>query len=208
MKKFFFLPFFLFASIPLMSMELVVFTSEKTIVAEKIEFDGDFVTLHLPGGNKMGCPRNQILKSYSGYIPPPEEKEPEKNLPAEIPYREIIAKACQKEGLDLKLVAAVIKVESNFNPYAVSPKGAKGLMQLMPSVQNDYKVKNVFDPKENIFAGVKYLKHLIDECEGDFGLALAAYNAGLKRVKDAEGLPDITETKNYVAKILTIYPTL
>lgn len=208
MKKFFFLLFFLFALIPLFSMELVVFTSEKTIVAEKIEFDGDFVTLYLPGGNKIGCPKNQILKSYSGYIPPLEEKEPEKKLPAEIPYREIIAKACQKEGLDLKLVAAVIKVESNFNPYAVSPKGAKGLMQLMPSVQKDYKVKNVFDPKENIFAGVKYLKFLIDKCHGDLGLALAAYNAGLKRVKDAEGLPEIAETKNYVAKILTIYPTL
>lgn len=208
MKKFLFLTFLLFAAIPIFSMELVVFTSEKTIVAEKIEFEGDFVTLYLPGGHKMGCPKDQILKSYSGYIPPPDEKEPEKNLSAEIPYREIIAKACQKEGLDLKLVAAVIKVESNFNPRAISPKGAKGLMQLMPSVQKDYKVKNVFDPQENIFAGVKYLKYLIDECYGDLGLALAAYNAGLKRVKDAEGLPEISETKNYVAKILTIYPTL
>ena len=189
-------------------MELVVFTSEKTLVAEKIEFQDNLVILHLPGGNKIGCSKNLILKSYSGYVPPPDEKEPEKNLPKEIPYRDIIAKACQKEGLDLKLVAAVIKIESNFNPYAVSTKGAKGLMQLMPSVQKDYKVKNAFDPEENIFAGVKYLKRLIDECSGDLGLALAAYNAGLKRVKEAEGFPEISETKNYVAKILTIYPTL
>lgn len=208
MKRLFLFLFLTAYSCFFTAMELVVFTSEKTIVAEKIVFEGDFVTLHLPGGNKMGCPKDQIVKSYSGYIPPPEEQEPEKNLPPEIPYREIIAKACQKEGLDLKLVAAVIKVESNFNPRAISPKGAKGLMQLMPSVQKDYKVKNVFDPYENICAGVKYLKQLIDECYGDLGLALAAYNAGLKRVKDAEGLPDITETKNYVAKILTIYPTL
>ncbi len=208
MKKMILLGFLFVLSFSTFSMELVVFASEKTIVAEKIEFNDDFVTLYLPGGNKMGCPKDQIVKSYSGYIPPPSEKEPEKSLPAEIPYREIIAKVCQKEGLDVKLVAAVIKVESNFNPGAISPKGAKGLMQLMPSVEKDYKVKNVFDPYENISAGVKYLKHLIDECCGDLGLALAAYNAGLKRVKDAEGLPDIAETRNYVAKILTIYPTL
>lgn len=207
MKRLLFLSFFLFYAFSTSSMELVVFTSEKTLVAEKIEFQDKLIILYLPGGNKMGCPKDLILKSYSGYVPPLDEKEPEKNLPKEIPYRDIIAKACQKEGLDLKLVAALIKVESNFNPYAVSPKGAKGLMQLMPSVQKDYKVKNAFDPEENIFAGVKYLKRLIDECSGDLGLALAAYNAGLKRVKEAEGLPEISETKNYVAKILTIYPT-
>lgn len=190
------------------SMELVVFTSEKTIVAERIEIDGDLVTLHLPGGNVFGCPRDLIMKSYSGYVPPPEEKEPEKSIPPDVPFRDIIAKECQKAGLDVKLVVAVIKVESNFNPNAVSPKGAKGLMQLMPSVQKDEGVKKIFDPRENIAAGVRYLKRLLDACQGDLGLALAAYNAGLKRVQDAEGLPNISETRNYVAKILAIYPTL
>ncbi len=149
-------------------------------------------------------PHHEIL---SGYIPPPEEKEPEKAIPADVPFREIIAKECQKTGLDVKLVIAVIKVESNFNPRAVSPKGAKGLMQLMPSVEKDEGVTRVFDPKENIAAGVRYLKRLIDACEGDLGLALAAYNAGLKRVRDAEGLPNISETRSYVAKILAMYPT-
>lgn len=195
------------AVFPAFSMELVVFTSEKTIVAERIEINGDIATLHLPGGNVFGCPRDLILKSYSGYVPPPEEKEPEKAIPVDVPYREIIAKECQKAGLDVKLVIAVIKVESNFNPKAVSPKGAKGLMQLMPSVEKDEGVRRVFDPKENIAAGVRYLKRLIDACEGDLGLALAAYNAGLKRVQDAEGLPNISETRNYVAKILAMYPT-
>ena len=189
-------------------MELVVFTSEKTIVAERIEIKGDLATLHLPGGNVFGCPRGLILKSYSGYVPPPDEKEPERSIPPNVPYRDIIARECQKTGLDVKLVVAVIKVESNFNPNAVSPKGAKGLMQLMPSVQKDEGVRKIFDPGENIAAGVRYLKRLLDACEGDLGLALAAYNAGLKRVQDAEGLPNISETKNYVAKILAIYPTL
>lgn len=189
-------------------MELVVFTSEKTLVAEKIEYEGNFATLYLPGGHKFGCPKDLILALYSGYVPPKDEAEPEKNLPKNIPFRDIIGKACQKEGLDVKLVAAIIKVESNFNPYAISKKGAKGLMQLMPSVVKDEKVKNVFDPKENIFAGVRYLKKLLEACGGDLGLALAAYNAGLKRVVDAEGLPNIEETKIYVAKILSIYPDL
>ncbi|HNQ78749.1 MAG TPA: lytic transglycosylase domain-containing protein [Acidobacteriota bacterium] len=202
---------FLFSAVlavsPSFAMELVVFTSEKTIVAERLEIEGDIATLYLPGGNVFGCPRGLIMKSYPGYIPPPEEKEPEKAIPADVPFREIIAKECQKTGLDVKLVIAVIKVESNFNPRAVSPKGAKGLMQLMPSVEKDEGVTRVFDPKENIAAGVRYLKRLIDACEGDLGLALAAYNAGLKRVRDAEGLPNISETRSYVAKILAMYPT-
>ncbi len=207
MKKIFLL-FLLTLSLNLFSMELVVFTSEKTLVAEKIEYEGNYATIFLPGGNKLGCPKDLILVSYSGYVPPKEDVEPEKSLPKEIPYREIIAKACQQEQLDVKLVAAVIKVESNFNPKAVSPKGAKGLMQLMPSVVKDEKVKNVFDPKENIFAGVRYLKRLLDACSGDLGLALAAYNAGLRRVVNANGIPEIEETKSYVAKILSIYPFL
>jgi hypothetical protein len=202
---------FLFSAVlavsPSFAIELVVFTSEKTIVAERLEIEGDIATLYLPGGNVFGCPRGLIMKSYPGYIPPPEEKEPEKAIPADVPFREIIAKECQKTGLDVKLVIAVIKVESNFNPRAVSPKGAKGLMQLMPSVEKDEGVTRVFDPKENIAAGVRYLKRLIDACEGDLGLALAAYNAGLKRVRDAEGLPNISETRSYVAKILAMYPT-
>ena len=175
---------FLFSAVlavsPSFAMELVVFTSEKTIVAERLEIEGDIATLYLPGGNVFGCPRGLIMKSYPGYIPPPEEKEPEKAIPADVPFREIIA---------------------------VSPKGAKGLMQLMPSVEKDEGVTRVFDPKENIAAGVRYLKRLIDACEGDLGLALAAYNAGLKRVRDAEGLPNISETRSYVAKILAMYPT-
>jgi soluble lytic murein transglycosylase-like protein len=201
-------PLFILLSAPVFSMELVVFTSEKTIVAEKMEITGELATLHLPGGNIFGCPKSMILKSYSGYIPPPDEKEPEKAISPDVPFREIIARECQKAGLDVKLVIAVIKVESNFNPNAVSPKGAKGLMQLMPSVQKDEGVKKIFDPKDNIAAGVRYLKKLLDACGGDLGLALAAYNAGLKRVQDAEGLPEIKETKDYVARILAIYPTL
>lgn len=189
-------------------MEIVIFKSDRALLVEKIEYDKNFVLLHLPGGNKIGCPLNLIEKIYAGYVPLQGEEIESKTLKIDVPFKDIIIKACQKEEIDVKLIISVIKVESNFNQYAVSPKGAKGLMQLMPSVIKDYNVKNAFDPKENIFTGVKYLKKLINECEGDLGLALAAYNAGLKRVKDAEGLPEISETKEYVAKILSIYSSI
>lgn len=199
---------FIFLCKFIFSMEIVIFKSDRALLVEKIEYDKNFVLLHLPGGNKIGCPLNLIEKIYAGYVPLQGEEIESKTLKIDVPFKDIIIKACQKEEIDVKLIISVIKVESNFNQYAVSPKGAKGLMQLMPSVINDYNVKNAFDPKENIFTGVKYLKKLINECEGDLGLALAAYNAGLKRVKDAEGLPEISETKEYVAKILSIYSSL
>ena len=110
--------------------------------------------------------------------------------------------------MDWKLVAALIKVESNFNPAAVSPKGAQGLMQLMPSTQRELGVENAFVPEDNIRAGVQYLKQLLDAFQGDLTLTLAAYNAGIGRVQKYQAVPPIPETQNYVAKILALYPTL
>jgi soluble lytic murein transglycosylase-like protein len=189
-------------------MELVVFHSERSLVVDAYAEDGDLAVLTLPGGNVLGVPKGLIAKRYQGYVPPPELAAPEAGLPKDLPYREIIAKACQDAGMDCKLVAALIKVESNFNPMAVSPKGAEGLMQLMPSTQKELGVKNAFSPEENIGAGVRYLKQLLDTLGGDLELTLAAYNAGIGRVQAAKGVPAIPETQLYVAKILALYPTL
>jgi soluble lytic murein transglycosylase-like protein len=100
------------------------------------------------------------------------------------------------------LVRALIQVESNYQPKAKSPRGAMGLMQLMPSTAREYKVRNPFDPKANIEAGIKHLKGLIDR----FGveMALAAYNAGEGAVKRFNGIPPYRETRNYVSKILSL----
>ena len=103
------------------------------------------------------------------------------------------------------LVRAVIENESGFNPDAVSPKGAKGLMQLMPSVISDMGVDNPFDPAENINAGVGLLKDLLNEYGGDYTKALAAYNAGRKAVNDKGGVPDYPETREYVKKVIESY---
>lgn len=125
------------------------------------------------------------------------------NIPSD--YLEIIDKACSRHGVDPSLVHAVVKVESDFNPYAVSRKGARGLMQLMPRTALIMNVKNAFDPTQNIDGGVKYLKQLIDRYEGNLSLALAAYNSGETAVKKWGTIPPFRETQNYVRRILKLY---
>ncbi len=110
-----------------------------------------------------------------------------------------------KYGLDPELVKAVIKVESNYNPKAVSPKGAIGLMQLLPSTAKLMGVEDPYDIEENIYGGCKYLKYLLEEFSGDLKLALAAYNAGKEVVLKYNGIPPFNETVNYVKNILKIY---
>jgi soluble lytic murein transglycosylase-like protein len=102
------------------------------------------------------------------------------------------------------LVKAVIQVESAFNPSAVSPKGAKGLMQLMDSTASELGVNNIFDPYENIKGGVKYLRYLLDIFEEDLSLALAAYNAGSETVLKYEGIPPYPETISYVKNVMNL----
>ena len=116
-------------------------------------------------------------------------------------YDNIIEKKAEKYSLSSKLIKSMIKQESNFNPKAVSLKGAKGLMQLMPETAGLLGVKNVFNPEENIDAGVKYFKMMLSRFDGDIEKALAAYNAGPEAVKKYNGIPDYKETKNYIKNI-------
>lgn len=125
------------------------------------------------------------------------------NIPSA--YLDIITKACDRHGVDPSLVHAIVKVESDFNPYALSRKGAMGLMQLMPQTAVEMNVKNSFNPMENIDGGVKYLRYLIDRYEGNLSLALAAYNSGETAVKRWGTIPPFKETQNYVQRILKIY---
>ena len=111
--------------------------------------------------------------------------------------------AATEQGVDPLLIKAIIKAESNFDPTAVSPQGAQGLMQLMPATAKDLQVSNPFDPQENITGGAKYLRFLLDSYRWDVELSLAAYNAGPGNVKKA--VPNIPETREYVAKVLGNY---
>ena len=113
--------------------------------------------------------------------------------------------AARANGLDPELVAAVIKVESNFNPNALSRKGAQGLMQLMPATARLLGLDDAFDGRGNIHSGCRYLKSLLDDFDGDLPLALAAYNAGREAVRKYNGIPPYPETRHYVRQVLRLY---
>ena len=116
-----------------------------------------------------------------------------------------IEQAATKQGVDANLVRALVKVESNYNPNAVSNKGAMGLMQLMPRTASGLSVSNPFDPQQNVDAGVRHLKQLLNNFGGDVRLSLAAYNAGEGAVKRKGGVPHYAETQNYVKRITDLY---
>ena len=116
-----------------------------------------------------------------------------------------IDQAAARHNVDPSLVRSVVKVESNFNPNAVSRKGAMGLMQLMPSTARSLNVSNPFDPQQNVDAGVRHLRRLLDSYGGDVRLSLAAYNAGSGAVARSAGVPHFRETQNYVRRITNLY---
>jgi soluble lytic murein transglycosylase-like protein len=117
------------------------------------------------------------------------------------PLNETVDRIARQNSLSPSLVHSVIQVESNYNPKAISPKGAQGLMQLIPSTARRFGVSDAFDPADNIQGGARYLKYLLSLYKGDESLALAAYNAGEGAVSRYGGVPPYPETQDYVAKV-------
>ena len=118
-------------------------------------------------------------------------------------YDKVIESLCRKYEMDTALVKAVIKTESDFDPFAVSSKGAQGLMQLMPGTARDLQVRNPLDPNQNLQGGICYLRKMLDMFNGDMKLALAAYNAGFNTVIECGWrVPNIPETRDYVQKVM------
>ncbi len=150
------------------------------------------------------------LKKYKPFIPIEKAKkiihQAHRKLSLnENRYDPIIRIYSKEFSIPFELIKAVIKAESNFNPYAVSPAGAVGLMQLMPETARKIGVTNLWSPVENIYAGVRYLRYLLDKFSWNYSKALAAYNAGSLRVLKNGGVPDIPETKNYIRKVFYYY---
>jgi hypothetical protein len=200
------------------SAEIVFLTSGRTLSIKNHKVEGESIVLTLRSGGQVTCDKNLIEKIEVDevlYLDPDAPKPVD--VPAVVdqqvyrptlegtPYAEIIAAAAQAHGVDPILVKALIQVESGYRPKARSPRGAVGLMQIMPATAREYNVRNPFDPKANIEAGVKHLKSLLDR----FGrerteLALAAYNAGPSAVEKFNGVPPYRETRDYVSRILAL----
>jgi soluble lytic murein transglycosylase-like protein len=148
----------------------------------------------------VDIPTDQIERFEVDLTPPPSPTPP---TPATKPnLQEVIKGASDKQLLDEDLVNSVIRAESGFNPRAVSPKGARGLMQLMPDTASSLGVKDTFDTKANVEGGTQYLRWLLDRYHYDLAKALAAYNAGPHRVEQYHGVPPYSETRAYVARII------
>jgi soluble lytic murein transglycosylase-like protein len=129
-------------------------------------------------------------------LQPEPDQAPSSALPSR--FDEAVVRIASEHALPPQLIHSVIRVESNYNPYAVSSKGALGMMQLVPETARRFGVRNVFNPVENIQGGAKYLRYLLDLFDGSYPLALAAYNAGEGAVARYGGIPPYPETQNYV----------
>lgn len=151
-----------------------------------------------------GRQANRVHREKPAARPEPDQVS-RKNSSVSSDYHSIVHEKASMYAMDPSLVKAVIKTESNWNCNAVSPKGAMGLMQLMPATATDMNVRNPFDPEENIEGGTKYLKYLLERFNGDLTLALAAYNAGPKTVEKYGYVPPISETRQYVNRVLSQY---
>jgi soluble lytic murein transglycosylase-like protein len=138
--------------------------------------------------------------SASVYVPQGE--------PEVLPFDQAIHEAAGRYDVDADLIQAIIMVESQFNPGAKSKKGAKGLMQLMPVTADALDVANIYNPEENVNAGVRHFRWLLDRFDGDLRRALAAYNAGVQNVLRYNGVPPYPETQAYVSKVLEYYAAI
>jgi len=139
---------------------------------------------------------------------PVAARSPQRSWPAEPEaYSRVVAEAASQYAVPERLIWAVIRVESKFDHRAVSPRGARGLMQLMPQTAKMLGVRNAFDPRENINGGTRHLRAMMERFPYDIHLAIAAYNAGEKAVLDFRGVPPFPETRDYVLRVLRLYAT-
>lgn len=189
--------------------ELVFFQSGRAVSVKAIRSENDEIVLLLRGGGDVRCDQSLIVRVEPDEVEYPEDvaeavpAEAEPDTPAiPEPFRDLVTATAARHGVDARIVSALIQVESAYRTRAVSPKGARGLMQLMPATGRKYGALDLFDPKVNVEAGVQHLKRLLSRY--DLPLALAAYNAGEAAVDRFGGIPPFRETRSYVSRILRI----
>jgi soluble lytic murein transglycosylase-like protein len=179
--------------------EIALLSSGLTLKLDGHRVEDGLVVLALKGGGEMGVPPAAVR----GFVP--DEVLDEVAAPAGGDLRDLAAAVARRHGLDPDLVMAVVSVESGFRPQAVSPKGAQGLMQLMPKTASSLGVTDAFDPAQNLDGGTRHLGQLLTLYGGDLTRALAAYNAGEGAVHRHGGVPPYRETRAYVKRVLERY---
>ena len=183
--------------------EYAVLTTGFRIQAERHATDGEVTTLYHAGGGYSAIPNNMIASfEQEEYVAPPPPVAPQPAPPQNVPA--LVAKAAEQHGVDARLISSVIATESAYNPRAISPKGAAGLMQLMPATAQELGVTDRLDPGQNINGGTAYLKKLLERYAGfknQLERAIAAYNAGPARVDSYGGLPPYRETVDFVSRV-------
>ncbi len=184
--------------------ELAVLQNGFTIRHERHEVQGATTRLYTSAKAEdfIEVPTAQIVSYTPDETPAPAASAEQPRI---FNVHAVIKDAGSRHGLDPDFIASVVHAESGYNVKALSPKGAQGLMQLMPKTAADLGVKDSFDPEANIEAGTKYLRALLDQYNGDVVKALAAYNAGVQRVAQYHGLPPFRETQAYVRRIVIEY---
>lgn len=204
------------------SASIAVFSDGRNMKIENYVVEEEVVHLVLQGGGQMSLPIGRIERIVDDEVAPPEVVEEVKKMVAaeggvfpkrswrysersgplwQSKYNDIIVAASKKFDVDAALVSAVIKAESDYNPRERSNKGARGLMQLMPATASRFGVTDSYDPAQNIHAGTRYLRWLLNTFDGNADLAVAAYNAGEGNVWKYEGVPPFRETVNYINRI-------
>ena len=190
--------------------ELVFFTTGRTMSVKGHRVEGDRLVLLLRSGGEIICEPSVVGRIEPDEVPYPEPEVAVAAAPVAAPnppdpvwssaYADIIDQVAARHGVNAKLVNAVIQVESAYQERARSPKGAMGLMQLMPATARQFAVADPYEARSNIEGGTQYLKSLLDQFE--LPLALAAYNAGEAAVRRFGGIPPYPETREYVSRVL------
>jgi soluble lytic murein transglycosylase-like protein len=179
--------------------EIALLASGQTLKLDAHREEAGLLVLVLKGGGEVHLPPAAVR----GFVP--DEVIEELGRAASGDVRALVEQAARRRGLDPALVLAVVSVESGFRPEAVSPKGAQGLMQLMPRTAASLGVLDAFDPEQNLDAGVRHLESLLKLYDGNLTRALAAYNAGQGAVARHGGVPPYRETREYVRRVLERY---
>jgi soluble lytic murein transglycosylase-like protein len=180
--------------------EIALLASGQTLKLDAHREEAGLLVLVLKGGGEVHLPPSAVR----GFVPDEVLEEVERGA-SRGDVRALVERAARRRGLDPALVLAVVSVESGFRPQAVSPKGAQGLMQLMPRTADSLGVQDAFDPEQNLDAGVRHLESLLKLHDGNLTRALAAYNAGQGAVARHGGVPPYRETREYVRRVLERY---